>query len=92
MKPRDHSLRWATYDHGPEAAMNRQRCANCHEADYCSRCHSQRPRSHTPYEAYINGGHSTEARLNMRVCFACHDFQTTCARCHQGAAFPGGKP
>jgi hypothetical protein len=92
MKPRDHSLRWSTYDHGPESAMNRRRCAECHEADYCARCHSQRPRSHTPFDTFINGGHGTEARLNMRSCFACHQYETTCARCHQGAAFPGGKP
>jgi hypothetical protein len=92
MKPRDHSLRWATYDHGPEAAMNRSRCASCHEADYCARCHSQRPRSHTPFDSFVNGGHSTEARLNMRSCFACHTFDDTCRRCHNSPAFPGGRP
>jgi hypothetical protein len=92
MKPRDHTLRWSTTDHGPEAAMDRQRCAVCHEADYCSRCHSQRPRSHVPFEAFVNGGHAIEARLNMRTCMACHTFEDTCGRCHQGAAFPNGKP
>jgi hypothetical protein len=92
MKPRDHSLRWSTTDHGPEAAMDRQRCAVCHEADYCSRCHSQRPRSHVPFDAFVNGGHATEARLNLRQCMACHTFEDNCGRCHQGAAFPSGKP
>jgi hypothetical protein len=92
MKPRDHSLRWATTDHGPEAAMDRGRCAVCHEADYCARCHSQRPRSHVPYESFINGGHALEARLNTRACLACHTFDTTCARCHNGPAFPSGRP
>jgi hypothetical protein len=92
MKPRDHSLRWATTDHGPEAAMARERCVTCHEADYCARCHSQRPRSHVPFEAFVNGGHAVEARLNMRACMACHTFEDTCGRCHQGAAFPAGRP
>jgi hypothetical protein len=91
MKPRDHSLRWATYDHGPEAVASRERCATCHEADYCARCHSQRPRSHTPYDSFVNGGHGVEARLNMRTCLACHTFDNTCIRCHNGPAFPGGK-
>jgi hypothetical protein len=91
MKPRDHSLRWSTTDHGPEAAINRERCATCHEADYCARCHSQRPRSHTPFDSFINGGHGTEARLNTRSCLACHTFDETCARCHTGRAFPTGK-
>jgi hypothetical protein len=92
MKPRDHTLRWSTTDHGPEAAMDRQRCAMCHEADYCSRCHSQRPRSHVPFESFVNGGHATEARLNLRSCMACHTFEETCGKCHQGPAFPSGKP
>jgi hypothetical protein len=92
MKPRDHTLRWGTYDHGDEAAVNRERCATCHDADYCSRCHSQRPRSHTPYDAFVNGGHGVEARMNMRKCLACHTYDTNCGRCHQGLAFPGGKP
>jgi hypothetical protein len=92
MKPRDHTLRWATTDHGPEAAMDRQRCAQCHEVDYCARCHSQRPRSHVPFESFVNGGHGLEARLNLRACMACHSFEDTCARCHQGPAFPSGKP
>jgi hypothetical protein len=92
MKPRDHSLRWATFDHGPEAAADRRRCATCHEVDYCARCHSQRPRSHTPFDSFVNGGHSTEARLNLRVCMACHTFDESCARCHGGEAFPGGRP
>jgi hypothetical protein len=91
MKPRDHTLRWSTTDHGPEAAINRERCATCHEADYCSRCHSQRPRSHVPFDTFVNGGHGVEARLNLRTCFACHTFETNCVRCHNGPAFPGGK-
>jgi hypothetical protein len=86
MKPRDHTLRWASFDHGPEAAMRRENCATCHEADYCSRCHSMRPRSHLPFESFVGGGHGVEARLNMRTCMACHSADT-CARCHQGRAF-----
>jgi hypothetical protein len=92
MKPRDHTLRWATTDHGPEAAMVRERCAACHEADYCARCHSQWPRSHTPFASFVAGGHALEARLNLRACMACHTFDNTCGRCHQGAAFPTGRP
>ena len=54
-------------------------CIRCHKwaADWCSDCHSQRPRSHTADWRKIHG-----ARIaRHRSCEACHA-GTFCIRCH----------
>ena len=45
MQPRDHTMSWRDDEHGREAAADSDRCATCHEADYCTACHSVTPRS-----------------------------------------------
>lgn len=88
MRPRDHTLTWREQDHGREAAAVRGRCAQCHGADYCEACHSVPPRSHVPLVQWAQspmngGGHGLAARLDLRSCFACHTFETSCIACHQ---------
>jgi hypothetical protein len=82
MRPKSHTIRWRNDLHGRMAAMNRLNCAVCHQADTCERCHNERPRSHNPINAFVNGGHRFQAQLNQRSCFTCHEFTQTCERCH----------
>ena len=86
MRPRDHTVTWREYDHGPAAAADSQRCATCHGADFCTSCHSVTPRSHFPRLDFARGGHATAARFNPRSCITCHDVQRDCVRagCHVG--------
>lgn len=82
MRPKSHTIRWRNDLHGRMAAMNRLDCAVCHTPDTCERCHNERPRSHNPINAFVNGGHRFQAQLNQRSCFTCHEFTQTCERCH----------
>jgi Cytochrome c7 and related cytochrome c len=85
MKPADHRITFRELDHGPEAAADRTRCARCHVVNFCTACHSQRPRSHGFIGEYVNN-HAMPARENVRACLTCHDggSGTTCdgAGCH----------
>ncbi len=84
MKPRDHNLGWRDDEHGREAASDSDRCATCHEADYCTACHSVTPRSHQPLAEFRLGGHADTARFDLRSCFACHTYEDSCSACHRG--------
>lgn len=85
MRPRDHNLAWREDEHGREAVVERERCATCHQVDYCTACHSVPPRSHQPFEEFRLGGHAEAARFELTSCLACHTFETTCADCHRGS-------
>ena len=93
MLPADHRITWRELDHGPEAAAARNRCASCHVVEFCTSCHSQRPRSHG-----LRGTFTTEhgrlARANVRSCLTCHVSRfdnpagteapiVSCADCHE---------
>jgi Cytochrome c7 and related cytochrome c len=82
MRPKSHTIRWRNDLHGRMAAMDRVSCAVCHQADTCERCHNERPRSHNPINAFVNGGHRFLAQINQRSCFTCHEYTQTCERCH----------
>ena len=82
MRPVSHTARWKDDLHGKYAALDRTTCATCHRQDYCSRCHSQLPRSHYPLPLFKNGAHAVPAMLDQRACLTCHTFQNTCASCH----------
>lgn len=84
MRPRDHMLGWRNDTHGREAAADRDRCATCHTADYCTACHSIVPSSHQPLGAFSRGGHAQSAQFGLSSCMACHTFEDTCSRCHRG--------
>ncbi|HEV8484582.1 MAG TPA: cytochrome c3 family protein [Blastocatellia bacterium] len=82
MRPKSHTIRWRNDLHERMASMERLNCAVCHQADSCERCHNERPRSHNPINAFVNGGHRFQAQMNQRSCFTCHEFAQTCERCH----------
>lgn len=82
MRPASHTARWRDDVHGKYAAMDRESCANCHQTDYCSRCHNELPRSHVPLALFKAGAHARLAMLNQRSCLTCHTFDNTCAQCH----------
>jgi hypothetical protein len=82
MKPEDHVVTWRELDHGPEAAATRDRCARCHVVEFCTACHSQRPRSHGFPGAFL-GDHGPLARTNIRACVTCHQ-ESYCLTCHAG--------
>lgn len=82
MKPVSHTARWKDDLHGKYAALDRTTCSACHQQDYCSRCHSELPRSHVPLPLFKNGAHAMPAMLDQRACMTCHTFQNTCASCH----------
>lgn len=71
MLPANHRITWRELDHGPEAAADRNRCATCHVVEFCTACHSQRPRSHGLVRSF-RGEHGRLARLNIRACLTCH--------------------
>ncbi len=81
MRPADHRITFRELDHGPEAAANRDRCATCHVIEFCTACHSQRPRSHGFAGGFAND-HGHLARINVRSCMTCHDTQRDCMPCH----------
>ena len=91
MLPSDHRITWRELDHGPEAAAARNRCATCHVVEFCTACHSQRPRSHGLAGTFTKE-HGRLARINVRSCLTCHvaEFQNlpgmtpivSCADCH----------
>jgi len=83
MVPADHRITWRELDHGPEAVADRTRCATCHVVEFCSACHSQRPRSHGTFGTF-NESHAQLARLNPRPCVVCHT-ASFCDRCHSTA-------
>jgi hypothetical protein len=81
--PRDHTIGFKDEAHGREAVVDRDRCAVCHSADFCTACHSQPPRSHQPLGEFRLGGHAEAARFDLRSCFACHTEAATCSQCHR---------
>jgi hypothetical protein len=83
--PRDHKLGWRDDTHGREAEVDRDRCATCHQADFCTACHAIPPRSHQPLGEFSRGGHAEIARFDLKSCFACHTYEDTCSRCHREA-------
>ena len=90
MRPADHRITFRELDHGPEAAADRSRCARCHVVEFCTACHSQRPRSHGfPGEFAKGAEHAMIARENVRACLTCHvdGNASTCsgAGCHTSA-------
>lgn len=82
--PRDHTLSFKDEDHGRESMVDRERCATCHTADFCTACHARPPRSHQPLAEFRRGGHADAARFLLQTCFACHTFESTCSDCHRG--------
>ncbi len=84
MQPADHRITWRELDHGPEAAADRDRCARCHVVEFCSSCHSQRPRTHG-FPGTFNAEHGRLARTNIRSCTTCHG-EPFCAQCHSAGA------
>lgn len=82
MKPASHTVRWRDDVHGKFAALDRQKCATCHVADTCVRCHNETPRTHEPLAYFKAGAHARLAMLNERACLTCHTFENTCAECH----------
>jgi hypothetical protein len=81
MRPADHRLTFRELDHGTEAAADRTRCATCHVVEFCTACHSQRPRSHGFPGTFANE-HGILARINVRSCMTCHDQTRDCLPCH----------
>jgi hypothetical protein len=83
MRPADHRITFRELDHGAEAAADRDRCARCHVIEFCTACHSQRPRSHG-FPGTFAMEHGGLARINIRSCLTCHDEQASCmsAGCH----------
>lgn len=72
MRPQDHVITWTEFEHGPASATRADRCATCHPGEFCTACHSKRPRSHFPSEEFRLGGHGALAAYDMRACVTCH--------------------
>jgi hypothetical protein len=83
MRPADHRITFRELDHGTEAAADRTRCATCHVVEFCTECHSQRPRSHGFQGSFVRD-HGNLARVNLRSCLTCHDEERDCRACHNG--------
>jgi len=81
MLPSDHRITFRELDHGPEAVADRNRCATCHVVEFCTACHSQRPRSHGLLSTFTDE-HARLARINPRPCLTCHGLKF-CNDCHE---------
>jgi hypothetical protein len=88
-RPADHTLRFERSRHGLAATQDRERCAVCHESDQCSACHAQPPPNHTsgfmmrvPAAQQDGSRHARDARRRPTACLACHEYGSTCAKCH----------
>lgn len=94
MRPADHRITWRELDHGTEAAATRERCARCHVIEFCTACHSQRPRSHG-FPGSFTTDHGVLARVNVRACLTCHvDEVRDCSStsgCHGAPAMRRGR-
>jgi len=91
MRPADHRITFRELDHGPEAVADRDRCARCHVVNFCTACHSQRPRSHGFPGEYLTN-HGILARANVRPCLTCHvdgsALKCTVPGCHTAIGAP----
>ena len=88
MLPANHRITWRELDHGPEAAADRSKCATCHIVEFCTACHSQRPRSHGFAGSFV-GSHGKLARLNIRPCLTCHQADAPSGRAAPACSDPG---
>ncbi|HEY0253498.1 MAG TPA: hypothetical protein VGC41_18315, partial [Kofleriaceae bacterium] len=87
MRPADHRITFRELDHGEESIADRSRCARCHVVEFCTACHSQRPRSHGFPGSFAGTEHAMLARENVRSCLTCHvNTQASClgSGCHAG--------
>ncbi|MBI4511449.1 MAG: hypothetical protein HY698_17585 [Deltaproteobacteria bacterium] len=90
-RPQDHVATFREYDHGPSALTNTERCATCHDGEFCVTCHARPPRSHFPLKGFAERsgmaepGHAPLARRDTRACLACHAPLHDCSRsgCHE---------
>ncbi len=87
--------------HGPEARASGGLCAQCHDADFCSRCHA--PSAGAPLadlepmsvaRDFVHRGdfqarHADEARLSQNTCTRCHGVEM-CDGCHRTSGVGGG--
>jgi len=87
MRPRDHTVGWREFDHGPQAATDAQPCVTCHSGGFCVSCHSRPPRSHFPLVDFARASHGDLALGDLRACTVCHDVQRDCIGfgCHGSA-------
>jgi hypothetical protein len=87
--------------HSMKAMDNTQTCYRCHDAKFCSDCHtktrqkgSMSIKSHrkagTSSQIYNwNSDHAAEARRNLQSCETCHPDADVCVKCHStGKANP----
>jgi cytochrome c nitrite reductase small subunit len=74
--------------HGERASV--ENCTICHGwvEDYCSECHSKRPKSHT---LNWKSTHKHEAKSDPSGCAACHKSEF-CLKCHGISPLEGIKP
>jgi hypothetical protein len=91
MRPADHNVLFRDLDHGTAASTDPERCATCHVVDFCTQCHSQRPRSH---DFDWMHEHAARARENVRACLVCHDDTPstggTTTSCAESGCHPSG--
>jgi hypothetical protein len=85
MRPRDHRVSWRDYEHGPQAAATAERCGVCHQEDFCTSCHAQRPRSHGQSFLQV---HQVRVLRDARSCQVCHDVLVECRGCHTEGSPP----
>lgn len=90
--PRSHRSDFISI-HSIKAQDNQQNCYRCHEAKFCSDCHtkvrnkgSMRIKSHRPAGTSQlfnwNSDHAAEARRNLQSCESCHPDADVCVSCH----------
>lgn len=80
--------------HSMKAAANSQNCTRCHDAKFCSDCHTQnRQKGNMKIKSHRKAGvssqlydwnsdHAAEARRNLQSCESCHPEADVCVQCH----------
>ncbi|BDV41923.1 cytochrome c [Geotalea uraniireducens] len=91
--PKSHRSNFLSL-HPVKALDNPQSCNRCHDASYCSECHSRFPKGSLRIKSHLMLGpnhqkyapalfeHATEARRNLQSCQACHPDGDVCVQCH----------
>ncbi len=92
--PQDHTLSWRRKTHGLLSSWDRNRCAACHEDDFCIKCHQHsEPASHragwgAPLNRHCTNCHYPPENNNCTVCHEEIRHESAGPSPHSAAIFP----
>jgi hypothetical protein len=61
----------------------RNQCTDCHQINYCIKCHEGDNLDHLAHPLNFRNNHALAAKGNKDNCVTCHQEQAFCIECHQ---------